>query len=268
MKPISDYHMHTPLCGHAQGEPSEYVEHAIKEGLQEMGFSDHAPFVHCVDPTVTMALSQLPVYYKMIEGVQEKYKDRIKIKMGIEADFIPGYEEKTQRIINDYTYDYVIGSVHFIKDWGFDNPDEREKWDQHNVNQVYKDYYDLLRQSALSGMFDIMAHVDLVKKFGHRATIDLSDEIRETAKVFKETGMTIEINSSGLRKQVKEMYPSLECLKIYNEEGVMLTFGSDAHLPTDVARDFGLSMKLAKEAGFKEYILFNQRSIEQAVPII
>jgi len=268
MIPISDYHMHTPLCGHAVGEPKEYVEQAIKVGLSEIGFSDHAPFVHCVDPTVTMNKDQLPIYYKMIEEVQEKYKDQIRIKVAIEADFIPGLEDQTKKIIDDYPYDYVLGSVHFIKDWGFDNPDERAKWDEQDVNQVYKDYYELLRQSALSGMFDIMAHVDLVKKFGARPTIDLSRDVCETAEVFRETGMVIEINSSGLRKPVKEMYPSLDCLKIYNQAGVMLTFGSDAHTPGDVGRDFEQAFELAKAAGYKEYVLFSQRTIENTATII
>ncbi len=266
MKPICDYHMHTPLCGHAVGQPSEYVEQAISLGLEEIGFSDHAPFVHMTDPGVTMNMLQLPDYYQMIEEVQQKYKSELRIKMAIEADFIPGYEEKTKAILADYPYDYVIGSVHFIKEWGFDNPDEREKWDEQDVNQVYHDYYELLRQSAQSGMFDIMAHVDLVKKFGDRATEDMSDEVRKTAQVFKESGVAVEINTSGLRKIVEEMYPSLENLKIYQQAGVPLTFGSDAHDPMDVGKDFDEAFDLAKEAGYSEYILFKERKVEKIIP--
>ena len=122
MKPIFDHHMHTPLCGHAIGEPEEYVKHAIKIGLKEIGFSDHAPFVHMRDPGVTMGIEQLPDYHRMIEEVQEKYKDQIIIKIALEADFIPGYEDKTLEIIQGYDYDYIIGSVHFINDWAFDDP--------------------------------------------------------------------------------------------------------------------------------------------------
>jgi len=265
MIPIADYHMHTPLCGHAVGEPVEYAEAAIEAGLEEIGFSDHAPFVHYEDPGVTMNVKQLPEYYRMIEDVRKKYSNTLRVKIAIEADYIPGYEEKTKAILDDYPYDYVIGSVHFIKDWGFDNPQERENWDEKNVNQVYRDYYELLRQCAQTGMYDIMGHVDLVKKFGNLASEDLADEVQKTAQVFKECGVAIEINTSGLRKPVKEMYPSLWNLKIYADAGVPLTFGSDSHDPNDVGRDFERAVALAQEAGYSEYVLFKSRKIERVV---
>ncbi|HLF18464.1 MAG TPA: histidinol-phosphatase HisJ [Candidatus Omnitrophota bacterium] len=267
MKPICDYHMHTPLCGHATGEPKEYAKQAIKVGLQEIGFSDHAPFVHMRDPGITMGMEQLPSYYRMIEEVCTLYKNELRIKVAIEADFIPGYEDKTKKILDDYPYDYVIGSVHFIKDWGFDDPAQRKAWDEQDVNQVYRDYFDLLRQSARSKMFDIMGHVDLVKKFGHRASQDMSDEVKKTAQTFKECGVAVEINTSGLRKTCKEMYPALNFLKIYRKAGVPLTFGSDAHQPEHVGADFEAAVALAKEAGYAEYVLFKNRKIERTVKL-
>ena len=267
MNPISDYHMHTPLCGHAVGAPREYVEQALKVGLSVIGFSDHAPFVHCVDPKVTMSLKQLPAYYRMIEEVRTQYKDKLRIKVAIEADFIPGYESKTKAILDDYSYDYVIGSVHFIKNWGFDNPEERQKWNEQDVNKVYRDYYELLRESARSGLFDIMGHVDLVKKFGNRATEDMTKEVKQTAQIFRKCGVAIEINTSGLRKPVKEIYPALSNLKIYFAAGVPLTFGSDAHDPLDVGKDFQVGIILAKKAGYKEYVLFKNRKIERIIKI-
>ncbi len=267
MKPVVDYHMHTPLCGHASGTPKEYAEHAVKIGLEEIGFSDHAPLVSHEDPRITMSLKQLPQYYKLIEDVQAKFKGKLLIKMGIEADFIPGFEKETQKIIDAYAYDYVIGSVHFIKNWGFDDPDTRDTWDQIDVNRVYRDYFDLLRQSAKSKLFDIMGHVDLVKKFGHRATEDMTDEIKETAKVFKGCGVAVEINTAGLRKQCKEMYPALDHLKIYCKAGVPLTFGSDAHEPGHVGADFDKALELAKKAGYKEYLVFKKRKIERTIKL-
>ncbi len=265
MQPIYDYHMHTPLCGHAVGWPDEYAQAALDAGLEEIGFSDHAPFVHMVDPGVTMGMSQLPDYYAMIEKTQQRFKNDLRIKMALEADFIPGYEDKTQAIIDDYDYDYIIGSVHFIKDWGFDDPDQRERWDQEDVNQVYSDYYELLRRSAKSGLFDIIGHCDLVKKFGHRATIDLTGEIKQTAQVFKETGVAIEINTAGWRKPCEEQYPAENCLKIYAATGIPLTFGSDAHTPEDVGADFKQAYALAKSAGFTEYVSFSKRNIDRVI---
>lgn len=267
MEILADYHIHTPLCGHAVGQPKEYAQQAVAVGLKEIGFSDHAPFVHMVDPGVTMDIKQLPEYYRMIEDVREMFRNELTIKIGIEADFIPAYEDKTAQILDDYAYDYVIGSVHFIKDWGFDDPAQRERWDQTDVNQVYRDYYELLRQSAKSQLFDIMAHVDLVKKFGHRPTEDMTDEVRHTAEVFKECGVAAEINTSGIRKTVGEIYPAFECMKIYAEVGVPLTFGSDAHDPQDVGKDFDQAIDMARQAGYGEYVLFKDRKIEKVVQI-
>ena len=267
MIPISDYHMHTPLCGHATGEPREYAQGALDAGLEEIGFSDHAPFVHTEDPNVTMNIKQLSEYYRMIEDVRKEYSNNLRIKIAIEADYIPGYEDKTKALLDDYPYDYVIGSVHFIKDWGFDDPSQREQWNQKDINQVYRDYYQLLRQCAQTGMYDIMGHVDLVKKFGHRATEDFSKEVQKTAEVFKECGVAVEINTAGLRKPAKEMYPSLDCLKIYGDAGVLLTFGSDAHDPKDVGKDFDKAVELALAAGYSEYVLFETREIERTVKL-
>ena len=259
--------MHTKLCGHAIGEPSDYVEQAIKLGLKEIGFSDHAPLVSHRDPTVTMDFDELSLYHKMIEEVQEKYKDKIKIKLGIEADFVPGFEEKTKELLQGHPYDYVIGSVHYIESWAFDNPNELKGWDQRQTDDIYAEYFEHLGRSAASGLYDIIAHVDLVKKFGHRPTKSVDDIVRKTAQAFKDNNVVIEINTSGLRKPVKEIYPSLNDLKIYCEVGVPIVFGSDAHTPGQVGMNYEEGLKLAKDAGYKEYVLFEKRKIVEIIKI-
>ena len=267
MKPICDYHMHTPLCGHAIGSPEEYVKQGIRAGLKEMGFSDHAPFVHMRDPGVTMDKTQLPEYHRMIEDVQRRYSEQITIKIALESDFILGLEKETKKIIDSFPYDYIIGSVHFIGDWAFDNPDIVKNWQGKDINLIYRQYYELLRKSAQSKMFDIMGHVDLPKKFGHRPTEDMSDEIKKTAKVFKDCGVAVEINTAGLRKPVREMYPALAALKIYCQNGVPLTFGSDAHTPQDVGADFDKAFDLARAAGYSEYLVFTKRKVEKRIKL-
>lgn len=266
MKIYGDYHMHTPLCGHAVGLPSQYADHAIKVGLKEIGFSDHAPLILHSDPRIAMNFEQLPLYQAMIEDVKARYK-KLKIKVGIEADFFPGFEGRTKEILDAYPYDFVLGSVHFIGQWGFDNPAESAGWKAQDINQVYREYHKLLRASAKSKLFDVMAHVDLVKKFGNRATEDMTEEVQETAKAFKELGVVVEINTSGLRKPAKEIYPSLNDLRIYCEYGVPLTFGSDAHDPMHVGKDFDKGFTLAKEAGYKEYVIFKKRKIERVIKL-
>lgn len=266
-QPIVDYHMHTPLCGHAIGEPAEYARQAVKAGLAEIGFSDHAPLVAYADPKIAMGFEQLAQYHRMIESVREEFKGRLKIRVALEADFISGYENKTKEILTAYPYDYVIGSVHFIGDWGFDNPADMSRWEKQDIDKIYRQYYHLLRLSAQSRMFDIMGHVDLVKKFGHRAKSDMTTDIEKTAEVFKASGVAVEINTAGLRKPVKEMYPSLDALKIYALAGVPLTFGSDSHDPKDVGADFDKAAGLARAAGYKEYLTFKQRKIERKIKL-
>ena len=258
--------MHTPLCGHAVGEPEEYAKRALAVGLSEIGFSDHAPLVSHEDARYTMNKRQLPLYHRMIERLQPKYKKQgLTIKLGIEADYIPGFEDQIKEILSGYPYDFVIGSVHFIDRWAFDDPDpsEKVKWKDKDIDTVYRDYYCLLRQSAESGLYDIIGHADLVKKFSYRAAADMSGEVEETAKVFKKAGVAVEINPSGLRKPVKEIYPSPEVLKIYRKTGVPITFSSDAHDPSDVGRDFDKAVDLAREVGYEEYLIFKKRQVER-----
>lgn len=263
-RPLVDYHMHTPLCGHAVGEPEAYVERAIAVGLAEIGFSDHAPLVSGPDPRYTMKYEELPLYHRMMERIRKKFSS-FTIKVGIEADYIPGLEDKSRQILEAYPYDYVIGSVHFIDNWAFDDPDPSQvvKWRDRDIDTVYRDYYRLLRRSAQSGLFDIMGHVDLVKKFGHRPVGNLESEVKRTAEVFRDSNVTVEINTSGLRKPVKEIYPSLDVLKVYQRHGVPITFSSDSHDPGDVGRDFDKAAELARAAGYKEYRVFRGRRVER-----
>lgn len=263
--PVVDYHMHTPLCGHAAGEPREYAVRALEAGLSEIGFSDHAPLVAYQDPTIAMRRDQLPQYHQMIEDVGQQFASKLTIKIALEADFIVGYENQTREMLAGYPYDYVIGSVHFIGDWGFDNPHQLTLWDGKNIDEIYRQYYKLLRLSAQTKLFDIMGHVDLVKKFGHRPKSDMTTEIMVTAEVFKSAGVAVEINTAGLRKPVHEMYPSLEALRIYCQQGVPLTFGSDAHDPKDVGAAFDQAAQLALAAGYTEYVTFKQRKIERKI---
>ncbi len=266
--PYADYHMHTTLCGHAIGSLEEYVKHAISIGLKEIGFSDHAPMVHERLQGVTMDYRQLPLYHRLIDNVKEKYKDQLSIKYALEADYIPGFEDKTKAIIGGYPYDYIIGSVHYVNGWAVDDPATIERWKKQDVNQIWRDYFKLLRQSAQTKLFNIIGHSDLPKKFGYRPSDDMTNEVIATAQVFKECGVAVEINTSGLRKPVKEMYPSPAFLKIYQKAGVPLTFGSDAHTPEDVGKNFSNAIALAKSAGYSEYVVFDKGKIEKAITLM
>ncbi len=253
-----DYHIHTKRCGHATGEMNEYVEQAIRLGFEEIGFSDHLPFFHKRDPGYTMALEELSGYVEEV-GVLRKRYPQIRIKLGIEADYFPGLEKKTEELLRSHPFDYVLGSVHFIDGWGFDIPEKKESWKGKDVDETYRRYFRLLRESAELPFFDVIGHTDLVKKFGHRASDSLEKEIEETALKFKETHRSVEINTSGLRKPVGEIYPALPLLKAYYQNEVPIVFGSDAHAPGEVGKDFEKAADFARSVGYHHALQYENR---------
>lgn len=239
---------------------TEYVERALSVGLSEIGFSDHLPFPHKRDSGYTMALEELPDYVEEVERLRKQYP-KIRIKLGIEADYFPDLEKETEKLIKAHPFDYVVGSVHFIDGWGFDISEQKEGWKGKDVDGVYRKYFKLLRQSATLSFFDIIGHTDLVKKFGHRPSVALEQEIEATARCFKEAGVSVEINTSGLRKPVGEIYPSAILLEAYYTQGVPIVFGSDAHEPKEVGQDFDQALLFARKTGYTEALVYEQRKV-------
>lgn len=257
---LVDYHTHNELCKHADGTLEQYVQHAIKLGLKEIGLSDHTPMPNNWDIEVRMNEEQFWTEYKpKVFELKEKYKNNITVKFAVESDFFPGTEEWVKTFNAKNEFDYVIGSVHYLGEWGFDNPLYVGKFKDVDIDDVYVSYYQHITQSARCGLFDIIGHCDLVKKFGHRPTKNLEDILRETFKIVKEYGIAVEINTSGFRKPVKEQYPSEQLLKIISEYNIPLTLGSDAHTPTDVAKDFDIAKQLVEKYGKGKISLFTNR---------
>ncbi|MFA5832490.1 MAG: histidinol-phosphatase HisJ [Bacteroidota bacterium] len=262
---LIDYHTHNYLCKHATGTLEEYVQHAINIGLDEIGLSDHTPMPGNWDLAVRMVEEQFwNEYAPTVLELQKKYKDQITIKFALEGDFLPGSEQWVKEFNAKSDFDYVIGSVHYLDTWGFDDPHFVANYDLKDINEIYTQYYDHIKRSAECGMFDIIGHCDLVKKFGHRPTKNMEEILRETFKVVKQSGMAVEINTSGLRKPVKEMYPSESILKILSECDIPLTLGSDAHSPTDVGRDFDLAKVLIEKYGKGKVSIFTKRVRSEA----
>ncbi len=257
---LIDYHTHTKYCKHADGEVKDYIEQGIKLGLKEIGCSEHIPMPDRFDFEHRMTDSEFVSMYKpAVFSAREKYRDKISIKWGIESEFFPGTEEYVKRFHEIHDFDYVIGSVHFLGEWGFDNPTDVWKYDERNVDDIYEEYFLAVADSAKSGLFDIVGHCDLVKKFGHRPAKNMKEVYRETMKEIKKAGMSIEINTSGLRKPVREIYPSNQILEIAKEMKIPIALGSDAHYPEDVGRDFDIACALLKEYGNGEVAVYSKR---------
>jgi len=151
---------HTSLCNHAEGSISEYIEKAIKNNTEYYGFSDHAPMGF--DPKYRMALSDMSSYEKEVLDAKELYKDKIEILLGYEVDYLDGHMDK--RVL-EADVDYLIGSVHFIDKWGFDNPEFIGKYEEMDIDEIWQKYFDSIEAMANSKLFDIVGHLDLIKVF-------------------------------------------------------------------------------------------------------
>ncbi len=262
---LVDYHTHNVRCKHADGGLEEYIKHAIKMELKEIGCSDHSPMPNDFDLQHRMTIEQFQTSYKPeVLALREKYKDRITVKFAVEGDFFPGTETWVKEFNAQHDFDYVIGSVHYLGEWGFDNPVFVHKYEERNIDEVYTLYYDHIKRSAAAKLFDIIGHCDLVKKFGHRPTKNMEEILRETFKVVKSADIAVEINTSGLRKPVKEVYPGAQILAILSEYKIPLTLGSDAHTPTDVGKDFDVARQLVEKYGGGKISLFTKRQRTEA----
>ncbi len=258
-----DYHMHTPLCGHAQGAMEEYVEEAIRKGLREIAFSDHLPFVHLPPDhpwhgRYAMGMEELPGYCEAVLKLRERYP-AITIRLGIEADYIPGAEKELEQLLSNHPFDFVLGSIHLIDGWPFDDPSLIDEYANKDIDELWDRYFALFTAAAKSGLFDSMAHPDLIKKFGFFPKADVQTYYEKAAAALAEAQVCLEINSSGLHKPIGEIYPSAAFLRTCLARGVAVTIGSDAHRPMEVARDFHKVKELLQETGCREVALFNRR---------
>jgi histidinol-phosphatase (PHP family) len=240
----------------------EYVEAAIGAGLREIGFSDHIPMYWLPeeqrDPGIAMRMEELEAYTEDVIRLRERYPE-IPIRLGIEADFIPGREEDLARLLQPYPWDYVIGSVHFIGEWGFDNPAEANRYAEWDISELYGKFFTLESMAARSGLFDFLAHIDLIKKFGHRPSHDLGRLYADVAAVIAGAGVAIELSTAGRRKPVQEVYPNPSLLRECCLRGVPLVISSDAHSPQEVAWGFAEARELALQTGYTETCRFEGR---------
>lgn len=258
-----DLHTHHNRCGHAEGVIRDYIEAAIQEGLQVIGISDHSPYFASEEeqpfPSIAMAKSDFKGYVEEVLALKREYEGKIEVLLGVESDFFPESKDIYRKVYQNLPFDYIIGSVHAVRGVSIFN---RNRWKQLNEQQKIADkelYYDLIEQSARSGMFDILGHIDAMKGFYPEFSNIPTDRIDTTLKVIAECDVAIEINTSGKTKMVGGWYPSDEILEKALHYGVKVTFGSDAHVPSRVGDEFELVSKRLKEIGFKEWACFRER---------
>ncbi|MFS1514820.1 histidinol-phosphatase HisJ [Chengkuizengella sp. SCS-71B] len=260
---LIDYHTHHERCGHASGSLEDYVKKGIEIGLQQLGLSDHMPLIH-VDPKtylpgMAMPADELPKYVEECFLLKEKYKDQIDIKIGLEADYIEGYETEIEKIISSYSWDYVIGSVHFLGEWDISDSRQLDHWESRDVDKVFVQYYDAVQKAVKTGLYDYIGHIDVIKRFGQKPKSDMIEMERQTLNLIKEHDLAIELNASGLRMPVEEMFPSKRMLIESHKLGIPLTIGSDAHKPEQLGLYLDQARNLLKKIGFTQLATYDQR---------
>ncbi len=257
----ADYHTHTPLCLHAEGLPIEYAAAALARGLDEIGISDHCP-MDGPEPfdDWRMRRADLPRYFEMVEAAHAA--SPIPVRLGLECDFIAGREAWIEELATLAPWDYLIGSVHYLAPgWDVDNPKHLSRFtaSRHAVEEIWELYWREFTRMAASGLFDFLAHPDLVKKFGHRPSGDLRRFYEPALAAAARSGVAIEINTAGLRKPAGELYPSAPFLSLAREAGIELLINSDAHAPAEVGADFDRAIAAARTAGFTHTLRFEKR---------
>jgi len=252
-----DLHNHTKLCNHAEGEIDEYIEQAIKCGTKYFGFSDHAPMDF--DPKYRMSFEQMKQYENDVLKAKEKYKDKIEVLLAYEVDYLKGH--MNERVLNP-NVDYLIGSVHFIDEWGFDNPEFIGNYENQDIDVIWQKYFDAIEEMANSKLFDIVGHLDLIRVFKFMPNKSITALAKNALLAIKKADMTIEINVAGFRKPVKEQYPSIDLLRLAYDLDIPITFSSDAHKPEQVGLFSEEVIKIAKDIGYKECAIYRKRKKE------
>ncbi|MGM0688240.1 MAG: histidinol-phosphatase HisJ family protein [Bacillota bacterium] len=263
-----DYHLHTSRCCHAVGTMDEYLAEAELKKIREIGFADHFPLgLLDYNPRVqvTMNPGELDEYILQVENLK-KLSNRVKIKLGIEIDYLPGTEDKLGKLLKEYSFDFVIGSIHFMDDWDFTHPVYADTYKDRDLNRLYETYFDLVWNLCHSGLIDIIGHIDVIKKFGYRPSVDLEPLWEQTARILKQTDTCMELNTAGRDAPVGEFYPEKLLIEKCFKEGVSVTLGSDAHGPQQVGRYFEEALQTLKEAGYRELTVFEKR-IKSSLPL-
>ena len=213
-----------------------------------------------------MKASELDLYVAKVEQARRDYPG-LSVKLALEVDYLPGYEDWVRDLAGRHRWDYFIGSVHYISpSWAIDNPFQLAEWKKHEPIEVWTAYFERLTSAAESRLFDIIGHADLCKKFSFYPKQDCTQLFSRFLDAAHRNGVAIELNTAGLRKDCKEIYPSRQIVQMARERNLAITFGSDAHAPGEVGMNFNEAIALARSVGYTHTRRFAQRR-HQTVPI-
>ncbi len=259
---LYESHCHTPLCKHAFGEPDEYAAVALARGFKGITFTCHCPLPNGFSANVRMAPGQFDDYVAMIAATRAAFAGRLDVRLGLESDFYPGVEPWLEKLHARVPLSHVLGSIHYqVSDY-------RKLYFTGDVKLYQQLYYEHLALSAESGLFDTLAHPDLIK---NESPAEWDFErmrpfIERALDRIAATGVAMELNTSGVQKALPEMNPSPSQLALMRERGIPMVIGADAHVPERVGDGYITALKLLEKVGYEEVSFFIDRK-RQDVPI-
>jgi histidinol-phosphatase (PHP family) len=268
---LTDYHVHlrpdepgtTAERFFTPANAERYREAADAKGIAELGVSEHIHrFYDALD------VWDHPFWRENGADDLESYvafvREETDLRLGIEADFIAGREDRMANLLDRHEWDYVIGSVHFLRDFAVDMQGAYDVWGRgESPEKVWKRYFDTLAEAARTGMFDVMAHPDLVKVWGKGRPGPEGDRRRyyePAVEAFAEAGVAVEVSTAGLRKPAGEIYPAPGFLEMIVEAGCPIALSSDAHLPEHVGFEYDRALELLADHGITELAVFEGRT--------
>ena len=256
---LADYHIHTSFCNHANGTMKEYVKHAISAGLSEMGFADHNPLPPRFNNPYRMLPEDMPIYLNIINDLKNEFP-QIKIKIGIELDYIESAIDYVQEFVKENNFDYVIGSVHYINFNSSQNLIYLNDLHWNKKTELFHTYFDVMEKAIATRLFDIIGHFDLPRRFWGDLDEMSFHYAERVLKLIKNYDLCLEINTSGFRtKNVEEPFPGNHLLCLAKEMEIPIALGSDSHLPNNVGSYFSEAITLLKKIGFNEISFFTNR---------
>ena len=256
----TDYHMHSSYSD-GRSVPDDYIAPALAAGLSEIGFSEHLTLFKDLEDWNMNPVNITP-YINHLENLQRSIK-AIKIKIGLEVDFFAGKEKEIHAYLSTLPLDYIIGSVHYLGEKSVDvGP---EFYEGKSIDRLFESYFESVIAASASGLFDIMAHCDLIRIYGYRPSMDLAPLYRKLAKTMKTHNVAFEVNTNGRNRPLADFYPDRQFLHIFREENVPVCVNSDAHMPSRVGQYFDEAYELLRYIGFTEMAVFDKR-VRKMVP--
>lgn len=256
MEPILyETHMHTPLCKHASGRPEEYAAVAYKRGLKGITVTCHNPVDNGWATRYRMGLDEFDKYVVMVEQAQEMWADKIDVRLGLESDYYPGAEAWLTKLHQRADFHYILGSVHSLL------PDYKNLYFTGDVVAYQRLHFEHLARAAESGLFDALAHPDLIKIMepGQWQPGLIWDDVQASLDRIAATGIAMELNTSGLNKPLAEFHPARPLLEEMQRRDIPVVVGADAHAPERVAANFDEALAVLKDVGYRHVNIFLER---------